>query len=133
MASVVPCFCLQSDGAKIICSVATLQAPCVIYSLGSNGDVSFEQDIIKQTPCEVHTFDCTVASISIVDSQRHIFHKLCIGKSKGNPTPQGPQFDQLNSVMKKLGHTKLALLKMDIEGSEFEVSLTASERSVACL
>jgi hypothetical protein len=44
---------LQGDGAKIMCGVSSLQPGCLIYSLGSNGDVSFEQDILKNTPCEV--------------------------------------------------------------------------------
>jgi hypothetical protein len=49
-----PCLPLsQGDGAKIMCGVSTLQPGCLIYSLGSNGDVSFEQDILKNTPCEV--------------------------------------------------------------------------------
>jgi hypothetical protein len=44
---------LQADGAKFMCSASNAQPGCVIYSLGSNGDVSFENDIIKSTPCQV--------------------------------------------------------------------------------
>jgi hypothetical protein len=102
-----------------VCSLKTLQAPCIVYSLGSQGDVSFEQDIIKNTPCDVHTFDCTVDSIRIIDPKRHRFHKLCVGRPKGDQAFY--PFEQLNSIMRRLGHGKLAMLKMDIEGYEFEV------------
>jgi hypothetical protein len=50
--------CPQADGAKFMCAVATAQPACVIYSLGSNGDVSFESDVIKTTPCQVSACWC---------------------------------------------------------------------------
>jgi hypothetical protein len=33
------------DGGKIICDVSRLPTPCVIYSLGSRGDYSFEHEV----------------------------------------------------------------------------------------
>jgi hypothetical protein len=100
-----------------MCSMNSMQAPCVVYSLGSNGDVSFEKDVLSQTPCEVHTFDCTIDKVSILDAKRHFFHKLCIGK----PRPSTESFQSLHTIMRRLNHIKLSMLKMDIEGSEFEV------------
>jgi len=29
----------------------------VLYSIGSNGDSSFEEDMMKRASCEIHTFD----------------------------------------------------------------------------
>ncbi len=55
--------------------------------------------------------------IRIVDYNRHFFHKLCIGKSKSHIGP----FESLDSIMHRMNHTQLAVLKMDIEGSEYEV------------
>lgn len=47
-----------ADGGKIICDVGRLAPPCVVYSLGSQGDYSFEREMLALTQCEVHTFDC---------------------------------------------------------------------------
>jgi hypothetical protein len=59
-----------------------------------------------------------VDRIRIVDYNRHFFHKLCIGKGKGSIGP----FESLDSIMHRMNHTRLAVLKMDIEGSEYEVN-----------
>lgn len=45
--------------SKIVCGIASLKAPCTVYSLGGNNQWEFELDIINKTPCTVHTFDCT--------------------------------------------------------------------------
>ena len=63
------------DGGKVLCDLAALRPPCLIYSLGSNGDYSFEQDMLRRTRCHVHTFDCTYAGRSI-DAARHTYHKV---------------------------------------------------------
>ena len=43
------------DGGKWLCGVGfLLQRPtCLVYSLGSGGDTSFESDILSKTSCEV--------------------------------------------------------------------------------
>lgn len=54
------------DGGKWVCGVRTfLQTrrarPCVIYSIGSKGEVSFEQGAVEKLGhCEVHVFDPTL-------------------------------------------------------------------------
>ena len=41
------------DNGKWLCGVRTLlkRSPCVVYSFGSNGETSFEQDILRATKC----------------------------------------------------------------------------------
>jgi hypothetical protein len=70
-----------------------------------------------------------VDRIRIVDDRRHVFHKLCIGKPKGSIGP----FESLDSIMHRMNHTRLAVLKMDIEGSEFEVGLPQLDISCSSL
>jgi hypothetical protein len=43
------------DNGKWLCGVRTyLQKPnCVIYSFGSNGETTFEQDVLRKTKCKV--------------------------------------------------------------------------------
>ena len=37
-------------------------AGCLVYSLGSAGDTSFEEVMINRTACSVHTFDPTLSA-----------------------------------------------------------------------
>jgi hypothetical protein len=37
------------DGGKLLCRLAELEPPCIIYSLGSMMDFTFEEDILKNT------------------------------------------------------------------------------------
>ena len=50
------------DNGKWTCGVQSLlqREGCVVYSFGSNGDTSFEEDVLRKTVCAVHTFDPTL-------------------------------------------------------------------------
>lgn len=71
---------------KLLCAMSNLTAPCIIYSLGSRMEFEFEEAMLRSTPCEVHTFDCTVAGRQL-DPQRHFFHQVCIGAVLSAPAP----------------------------------------------
>lgn len=101
-----------ADGGKLLCDMSKLPEPCIIYSLGSNGDYSFEQDALKHTKCEIHTFDCTYDGKSI--DPRHIYHKVCVGKA-------GPLFKTWDQITRELGHKVIDVAKIDIEGHEAAV------------
>ena len=47
---------------KWVCDLQLPAArPCVIYSVGSYGDTSFEKAVHKELPqCQIHTFDHTL-------------------------------------------------------------------------
>ena len=64
-------------GGKLVCPSLLSVPACVVYSLGSRLDYSFEEDILKRTPCQVVTFDCTVDGASV--HPRHTFVKKCLG------------------------------------------------------
>ena len=53
-------------------------APCVIYSMGSEGDFSFERAMLAGSECDVFTFDCSFDGKSI--DPRHTYKKWCLGK-----------------------------------------------------
>jgi hypothetical protein len=101
------------DGGKWLCSFVGLGSPCTIFSLGSKGDFSFEESMLESTDCEVHTFDCTYPGTSL--GARHHYHKQCIGKSPDN------NFVTLDKAVAMAGASTLDLLKMDIEGYEYDV------------
>jgi hypothetical protein len=75
----------KMDGAKYVCSANRLTQGCTVYSLGSANDFNFEEDIIKETPCSVHTFDCTINKTTGPIKDRLDFYDMCIaGKSSSD-------------------------------------------------
>ncbi len=53
---------MAGDGGKWVCGLGFfLRRPhCLVYSLGSAGDTSFEEDILSKTSCEVKNVAITV-------------------------------------------------------------------------
>ena len=109
----------DADGEKYLCpSLLTRSRNCVVYSLGSKLDYSFEQDILQRTNCQVVTFDCNVEGTSV--HPRHTFLKKCLGNTaamEANPD----EWITLPAAMAQFGHNSITLLKIDIEGYEFDV------------
>ena len=90
---------------------------CVVFSLGSNNEFEFEQDIAKQTPCKFEVFDCTIAGRVPTDiDARTTYHDVCIaGKAfvddKGREYKTWTQLVEMSNMP--------TYLKMDVEGFEF--------------
>ena len=110
----------RADGGKWLCSVAELEPPCVVYSLGNGGDIDFEEAISSNTPCQIFTFDCTLPPERIPDPNslppRTTFEPVCIGEDSADGSRQS-----LTTIAKRLGHPRVHLIKMDIEGHEYGV------------
>ena len=121
-----PC---RNDKSKITCGVnkEVMEAPCVVYSIGSNNQWQFELDVLAKTPCEVHTFDCTGPKerFKKPDNDRSHFHHVCLGtKNVDAPAPEDRgavhgEFWTLSKMQQTLKHTQIDLFKADIEGYEF--------------
>lgn len=121
------------DGHKTLADLAYLRAPCVMYSFGGNAEVGFEAAVLDATPCDVWQFDCTVSASRMAASLKHVapalrarFHFLpyCVGKDGESADLEYGDarvravFRSIASVMAELGHAKIDILKVDIEGSE---------------
>eukprot|EP00197_Chlamydomonas_leiostraca_P013162 CAMPEP_0202873366 /NCGR_PEP_ID=MMETSP1391-20130828/23140_1 /ASSEMBLY_ACC=CAM_ASM_000867 /TAXON_ID=1034604 /ORGANISM="Chlamydomonas leiostraca, Strain SAG 11-49" /LENGTH=267 /DNA_ID=CAMNT_0049554577 /DNA_START=133 /DNA_END=936 /DNA_ORIENTATION=- len=111
------------DGQKWLCT-GGLQAPCTVYSLGSHEDTSFEAAILARTPCHVVTFDCGYDVKPL--GARHRYLRKCIGDAAR--AAQDPAFLTLEQAARQLGHTRVDLMKVDIEGFEFDVLGALGER-----
>lgn len=109
-----------SDGSKYLCGVSQLNSPCTVYSLGSNLDFSFETVMSIATPCEIVTVDCTVDAKAAAKllPPRTTFYHLCLGAADDDDNKR----ITLPSLMRLAGHTRIDVLKMDIEGSENAVA-----------
>jgi len=135
----------------------------VIYSFGVGEDVSFDLQLIEHFGLQIHAFDPSPRSIEWVRQQDLIekfhFHPFGLagsdgtrifsepdepgihslkmigsgeGQDEGRPTMELP-VERLSSIMRKLGHDRIDILKMDIEGTEYEVveDLTGSSLPVS--
>ena len=122
----------KSDTSKIACGVTqqNMVAPCVVYSIGGNNQWEFERGILDNSPCDVHTFDCTGPKTRYTrqpNSTRSHFHHVCLGTQfipapveppKSNTAPHG-EFWTLPQIQNSLQHAQIDLLKLDIEGWEW--------------
>jgi Methyltransferase domain len=106
------------DGGKLICADVLSTSSCVVFSLGSKNDYTFERDILERTNCTVATFDCTVNGYPV--HNRHRFVKKCIG-SQERMENKPDEWTTIGAAMDELGYARLDLLKIDIEGAEFDV------------
>ena len=87
----------------------------LLLSANSNGDYSFEQSILSKTNCKVYTFDCTYDGRSI-NQDRHVYNKWCAGKLQEGK----PDYLPLDVILQRLKLTHVDIMKVDIEGYEFE-------------
>ncbi len=138
-----------ADGTWTL-STSLLGPDSVIYSVGVGTDISFDLALIKQTGATVHAFDPTPRSIEWIGEQslpeKFKFYDYGLASFDGNLsffvprkqasahyTPvkleqgqsdsrrfEAPVFS-LKTIMKNLGHQRLDLLKLDIEGGEYDV------------
>jgi len=118
----------------------------IVYSLGVGRNISFDIAMIEKYQVQIYAFDPTPLSVEWVKSTpvpEH-FHFFDYGiasfdgtamlydnpKHKSQSIRQRPKgkesaievrFHKLKTVMDMLGHEKIDILKMDIEGAEYEV------------
>ncbi|KAL1751972.1 methyltransferase domain-containing protein [Schizophyllum commune] len=119
------------DGGKWVCGLSRVQRKpdCVVYSIGINYESSFEADLLENTDyCEVWGYDFSVDDFGpqIPRSQRHRVHFAPYalgGEEKHGPNDQ-PKLYTLDALMRMNGHKHIDILKIDIEGWEFD-TLTA--------
>jgi len=120
----------------------------VVYSFGIGEDVSFDLSMIKRYNAEIYAFDPTPRSVEWVKNnvRNKNFHFYPYGISDKDQKekfylPQRKKYVsgsvlmreglhqdsievemyRLKTIMDKMGHKRLDVLKMDIEGSEFKV------------
>jgi len=123
------------DGGKWVCSKRQLLShpKCVVYSLGSNGEPSFENRVLTEFPhCQMHTYDPTLN-----DEQKSMvfktwgvtFHDQGLA-SEGGLSASPFNCTTLHRSMAENGVAWIDVLKMDIEGFEWDVFLEIFEKKL---
>jgi len=119
----------------------------VCYLAGVGEDTTFDEELVGKTGCEAHSFDPTPRAVRHIESidmpDGYFFHDYGVWSSDSTVkffSPVDParvshsilnlqstneyfeaEVRSIKSIMDELGHTKLDVLKIDIEGAEYEV------------
>ena len=134
-------------GAWSICP-DRLDRDSIVYSVGIGTDISFDLALIEHHGVTVHAFDPTPGSIAWLERQelpsRFKWRQVGLAAYDGQATffpPEDPgwishtmlpraaaqdrtievEVRRLSTLMRDLGHARLDVLKMDIEGVEYDV------------
>ncbi len=124
----------------------SLRADSIVVSVGLGQDISFDQSIIEKYGCQVYGFDPTPASLLWIQSHwthpRFTVHGIALSDRDGKlelslpPTASADQVSAsakgsgpaievpcgtLKSLLGHVPNSHCDVLKMDIEGCEYEV------------
>lgn len=140
----------QGTAAYVVCPLG-LGADSVVYSCGVGNDVSFDRSLIARHGLTLQAFDPTPQSAAFVAGQalppQFRFHPWAVADRDGpltlhalrpSPSPHylpatvldfnRPESERwtvralrLSTIMTQLGHRRIDLLKLDIEGAEYGV------------
>jgi FkbM family methyltransferase len=129
----------------------------IVYSFGVGDDASFDTALIEKFNLTIHAFDPTPKSIAWVKKQRlsdrFVMHDYGIAAFDGNASfnpPENPDHvshtllerpstrakaisvpvKRLSTIMEELGHEHIDVLKMDIEGAEYDVIKDINESDI---
>lgn len=134
-----------------------LNTASVIVDIGLGEDISFSESLISSYGCNVHGFDPTPKAIAYVDKreiQKFHFYEFGLGSSCRSAIfylPVNPnhvsgsltrsthigneeievQLLDIDGIVEAIKKEKIDLLKIDIEGAEYEVLNSQSFRSNA--
>ena len=128
--------------------VSLLDKDAICYCVGCGEDISFDISLIDRFGCDVFAFDPTPRAIEYVkktagnNTQYHLFEiglwekedelKFYVPKDSAHVSHSlvnlqqtddyiSVKVNRLKNIMQEMGHSKIDLLKIDIEGAEYKV------------
>ena len=152
---------LGNKNAAWTINPSSINNKSIVYSFGVGNDISFDSELINKYGVKVYAFDPTPKSADWLKTQQlpanFYFYQKGLASYDGKAEfalPDNPEHvsatiltknskqgyfqadvNTLQTLMKELGHTKIDILKMDIEGAEYDVieNILASNISIAQL
>lgn len=134
-------------GFYVVCN--RLNENSIVYSFGIGEDISFDLDIIKNHKCQVFAYDPTPRSVEWISHQdlpgyfhfqpygiysidgesefylpknkTHVSGSLSLTEITDEKEKIKVLVYRLKTLMEKNRHDHISILKMDIEGAEYEV------------
>jgi FkbM family methyltransferase len=139
--------CLGNKGASWTIHPDDLSDKSIVYSFGVGEDISFDLALIEKFGITIHAFDPTPKSIGWVKSQQlpkqFVLHEIGLAAYDGVANfalPENPdhvsatilhksstsnffnaEVRRLKTITSELSHSSIDILKMDIEGAEYDV------------
>lgn len=137
-------------GFNVATDIYDSEEKLVVYSFGIGEDLTFSETVLDSFDCDIYAFDPTPKSIKYVEthslSKNSRFHFYPYGISDKDETGQfhlpvneeyvsgslhaydgvkteaiPVKLKTLKTITNMLGHDHIDLLKMDVEGTEFQV------------
>lgn len=138
-------------------AAGSLSANSLVVDVGLGEDVSFSRSIIKRYGCRVHGFDPTPRAIAFVKAQaeeRLVLHPLALATAQGTARlylPADPahvsgamaqeahlsakfvevETCTLGQILALIDASHIDLLKLDVEGTEYDVIDSEEFRAIA--
>jgi len=139
---------IGSDYGGWIVPSDRVDSSSICYCVGAGEDITFDIGLIEKYGCEIFSFDPTPRAIRHMENiagaesryrffakglwssncrmrfyaprnPKHVSHAIV--NLQGTSDYFEAECDRLSNIMKSLGHTRLDLLKLDIEGAEWVV------------
>jgi FkbM family methyltransferase len=123
-----------------VISPSRLPEEPLVYSLGLSENLSFDLGMIQQYGANVHGFDPTIESRSFIakshlprgfhyhclavagqDGQLDLYERIGKGGRKKGACFLKASCKKISSLVQELGHSRLDVLKIDVEGSEYSI------------
>ena len=105
------------DGHKYACGLSHIHTKPVVYSFGSNNQQDFEMSILSYRPdSQVFTYDINHRHLPKKRDKRITYAAIGLGpRAKAND-----RMKLLHEIMRDNQHLYVDILKIDIEGGEYE-------------
>jgi FkbM family methyltransferase len=146
---------LGSEYGGYVVPMRLLGPDSICYSCGIGEDATFDVELIAATGCAVYAFDPTPRAAAYAESiaegeERFVFLPYGVWSSDGPRRFYAPADEahvshsitnlqqtttyfeaecrRLKSLMSELGHRRIDLLKLDVEGAEYEILSSVIDR-----
>ena len=123
------------DGGKIVCGMSRYERESpgpsadsnpaqelIVYSFGVSDDSSFEAALLERTNARIWGYDYSVntwaSQVTEQYTSRATFQRA--GIAKKTEKDKSPPFFTIQDLMEINGHSYVDIIKMDIEGAEFD-------------